>query len=263
MYCKHLLTTTTALAIASTAAFADGPSDSVTELPIIAPSGQTGFVGGSVGLEYGRVTNEYGVEANLISQSVSLEYAATPKLAFAIDLENQSISGEYVRNEGTVVTLHGIYTLNSNVKLGAWVARDDNGWSEFRGKGLEISYNTDALELQAHWGDWSKSTDPSWADDGPQIGISADYKFGNGFSVNAAMTRANLQSANYTNWVIGGAYKLSSSLSLFAAAGNYDNDTYYSPEKTMAIGVNFDFGPNSGTTFNLREMITSFDISPG
>ena len=75
------------------------------------------------------------------------------------------------------------------------------------------------------------------------------------------MTRANLQNANYTNWVIGGAYKLSSSLSLFAAAGNYDNDSYY--EKTMAIGVNFDFGPNSGTTFNLREMITNFDISLG
>ena len=260
MYYKHLFTTIAALALASTAAFADGPSVSVTELPITATSGQTGFVGGSVGLEYGRLTNEYGEEANLTSQSVSLEYAATPKLAFAIDLENQSISGEDKRYEGTVVTLHGFYTLNSNVKLGAWVARDDNSWNEFRGKGLEISYNTDALELQAHWGDWSESPNTAQDGSGPQIGISADYKFGNGFSVNAAMTRANLQSANYTNWVIGGAYKLSSSLSLFAAAGNYDNDSYY--EKTMAIGVNFDFGPNSGTTFNLREMITNFDISP-
>ena len=102
------------------------------------------------------------------------------------------------------------------MKLGAWVDRDDTFLRGYRGKGIEISYNTDALELQAHWGDWSESTDTSWADDGPQIGISADYKFGNGFSVNAAMTRANLQSANYTNWVIGGAYKLSSSLSLFA-----------------------------------------------
>lgn len=178
-------------------------------------------------------------------------------------MENQSTSGEYVSNEGTVVTLHGIYTLNSNVKLGAWVTRDNTSWNEFRGKGLEISYNTDALELQAHWGDWSESTNLSWADDGSQIGISADYNFGNGFSVNAAMTRTKLQSANYTNWVIGGAYKLSSSLSLFAAAGNYDNDSYYDSEKTMAIGVNFDFGPNSGTTFNLRERIKNFDISPG
>lgn len=256
MYCKHLLTTTAALALASTAAFADGPSDSVTELPITAPSGQTGFVGGSVGLEYGRVTNEYGDDAEIRSQSVSLEYAATPKLAFAIDLENQSTSGEYNSEEGTVVTLHGIYTLNSNVKLGAWVTRDDTSWNEFQGKGLEISYNTDALELQAHWGDWSESTDPSYADDGSQIGISADYNFGNAFSVNAAMTRANLQSANYTNWVIGGAYKLSSSLSLLATAGK--NDDEYSSNKTMAIGVNFDFGPNSGTTFNLREMSKYF-----
>jgi len=262
MYYKHLFTTIAALALASTAAFADGPSVSVTELPITATSGQTGFVGGSVGLEYGRLTNEYGEEANLTSQSVSLEYAATPKLAFAIDLENQSISGEDKRYEGTVVTLHGFYTLNSNVKLGAWVARDDNSWNEFRGKGLEISYNTDALELQAHWGDWSESPNTAQDGSGPQIGISADYKFGNGFSVNAAMTRANLQSANYTNWVIGGAYKLSSSLSLFAAAGHYDNDTYYAPEKTMAIGVNFDFGPNSGTTFNLREMKNFYRSPP-
>jgi len=263
MYYKHLFTTIAALALASTAAFADGISDSITELPITVPSGQTGFVGGSVGLEYGRATTEYGYKTDFSSQSVSLEYAATPKLAFAIDLENQSISGEDKRYEGTVVTLHGFYTLNSNVKLGAWVARDDNSWNEFRGKGLEISYNTDALELQAHWGDWSESPNTAQDGSGPQIGISADYKFGNGFSVNAAMTRANLQSANYTNWVIGGAYKLSSSLSLFAAAGHYDNDTYYAPEKTMAIGVNFDFGPNSGTTFNLREMITNFDISLG
>ena len=148
------------------------------------------------------------------------------------------------------------------MKLGAWVARDDTFLRGYRGKGIEISYNTDALELQAHWGDWSESTDTSWADDGPQIGISADYKFGNGFSVNAAMTKANLQSANYTNWVIGGAYKLSSSLSLFAAAGHYDNDTYYASEKTMAIGVNFDFGPNSGTTFNLREMKNFYASGP-
>jgi hypothetical protein len=263
MYYKHLFTTTAALALASTAAFADGPSVSVTELPITATSGQTGFVGGSVGLEYGRATTEYGYKTDFSSQSVSLEYAATPKLAFAIDLENQSTSDDS-NVGGTVVTLHGIYTLNSNVKLGAWVARDDTllRGRGYRGKGIEISYNTDALELQAHWGDWSEMTDPNWADDGPQIGISADYKFGNGFSVNAAMTRANLQSTNYTNWVIGGAYKLSSSLSLFAAAGHYDNDTYYESEKTMAIGVNFDFGPNSGTTFNLREMKNYYHTGP-
>ena len=70
MYYKHLFTTTAALALASTAAFADGPSVSVTELPITVPSGQTGFVGGSVGLEYGRATTEYGYKTDFSSQSV-------------------------------------------------------------------------------------------------------------------------------------------------------------------------------------------------
>ena len=129
MYYKHILPITAALAPVSSAVFANGLSDSVTELPLTAPFGQTGFVGGSVGLEYGRVTGEYGEEANLISQSVSLEYAVTPKLAFAVDVERQSISYGPYDFEGNIATLHGIYSLSDNVMLGAWV----NRWSSTNG----------------------------------------------------------------------------------------------------------------------------------
>ena len=264
MYYKHLFTTTAALALASTAAFADGPSVSVTELPITATSGQTGFVGGSVGLEYGRLTDEYGEEANLTSQSVSLEYAATPKLAFAVDLENQSMSFGSVRAEGAVATLHGIYTLNRNVKIGAWVTSDKSlenlkidginyPFPDTYGKGVEVAYKTGALEVQGFWGTWSSDGIDSSAV--TQTGISADYSFDSGFSLVAGMDRMSNEYGAQGNQFFGGEYEMANGAVLYAqratATASYNGNINFT---STSFGVRFDFGPNSGTTFRLREI---------
>ena len=270
MYYKHLFTTTAALALASTAAFADGPSVSVTELPITATSGQTGFVGGSVGLEYGRSTsqtnesNEQDLDHR--SQSVSLEYAATPKLAFAVDLENQSMSGGSLRAEGAVATLHGIYTLNRNVKIGAWVTSDKSlenlkidginyPFPDTYGKGVEVAYKTGALEVQGFWGTWSSDGIDSSAV--TQTGISADYSFDSGFSLVAGMDRMSNEYGAQGNQFFGGEYEMANGAVLYAqratATASYIGNINFTSTAT-SFGVRFDFGPNSGTTFRLRDI---------
>ena len=270
MYYKHLFTTTAALALASTAAFADGPSVSVTELPITATSGQTGFVGGSVGLEYGRSTQKKNESTELDldhrSQSVSLEYAATPKLAFAVDLENQSMSFGSVRAEGAVATLHGIYTLNRNVKIGAWVTRDKTlanlkidginiGFPNTYGKGVEVAYKTGALEVQGFWGIASFVNS-----DGPDIavtqtGISADYSFDSGFSLVAGMDRMSNEYGAQGNQFFGGEYEMANGAVLYAQRATTSfSDSNDITSTTTFFGVRFDFGQNSGTTFRLRDM---------
>ena len=270
MYYKHLFTTTAALALASTAAFADGPSVSVTELPITATSGQTGFVGGSVGLEYGRSTQKKNESTELDldhrSQSVSLEYAATPKLAFAVDLENQSMSGGSLRAEGAVATLHGIYTLNRNVKIGAWVTRDKTlanlkidginyPFPDTYGKGVEVAYKTGALEVQGFWGIASFVNS-----DGPDIavtqtGISADYSFDRGFSLVAGMDRMSNEYGVQRNQFFGGEYEMANGAVLYAQRATTSfSDSNDITSTTTFFGVRFDFGQNSGTTFRLRDM---------
>jgi len=271
MYYKYLFTTIAALALASTAAFADGPSVSVTELPITATSGQTGFVGGSVGLEYGRSTQKQNNESTELdldhrSQSVSLEYAATPKLAFAVDLENQSMSFGSVRAEGAVATLHGIYTLNRNVKIGAWVTRDKTlanlkidginiGFPNTYGKGVEVAYKTGALEVQGFWGTLGIENP-----DGPdfaatQTGISADYSFDRGFSLVAGMDRMSNEYGVQRNQFFGGEYEMANGAVLYAQRATTSfSDSNDITSTTTFFGVRFDFGQNSGTTFRLRDM---------
>lgn len=269
MYYKYLFTTIAALALASTAAFADGPSVSVTELPITATSGQTGFVGGSVGLEYGRSTQKQNNESTELdldhrSQSVSLEYAATPKLAFAVDLENQSMSFGSVRAEGAVATLHGIYTLNRNVKIGAWVTRDKTlanlkidginiGFPNTYGKGVEVAYKTGALEVQGFWGTWSSDGIDSSAV--TQTGISADYSFDSGFSLVAGMDRMSNEYGVQRNQFFGGEYEMANGAVLYAQRATTSfSDSNDITSTTTFFGVRFDFGQNSGTTFRLRDM---------
>ena len=270
MYYKYLFTTIAALALASTAAFADGPSVSVTELPITATSGQTGFVGGSVGLEYGRSTQKKNESTELDldhrSQSVSLEYAATPKLAFAVDLENQSMSGGSLRADGAVATLHGIYTLNRNVKIGAWVTSDKSlenlkidginyPFPDTYGKGVEVAYKTGALEVQGFWGTLGIENP-----DGPdftatQTGISADYSYDRGFSLVAGMDRMSNEYGVQRNQFFGGEYEMANGAVLYAqraTASFLDNIDVTST--ATSFGVRFDFGQNSGTTFRLRDM---------
>jgi hypothetical protein len=175
--------------------------------------------------------------------------------------------------EGTVATLHGIYTLNRDVKIGAWVTRDNTqSHMEFKGnhigslvvygKGVEVAYKTDALEVQGFWGTFTQQLDGEASRlTQTQTGISADYSFDNGFSLVAGMDRffnARNDAQSLRNQFIGAEYEMANGAVLYAqraATSETETESIGSWVSTVtSFGVRFDFGPNSGTTFRLRDV---------
>jgi predicted porin len=205
--------------------------------------------GGSVELEYSKF-GEFDVPAKSTIRG-SVEYAISTQ--FAVALNYAGFTPDELPSEASLsnLTLHGIYAINSDVKLGVYIGRDYiRGFgsdAEIDNYGIELAYMSGPVSAQGYIGQLSGE------DSATQFGASGSYRFENGFTAIVDFEHVGVDSSSITISTVelGAEYEVVPNGSVYATVGNFSHE--YGGEGNDAfftVGARFDFGPNAGTTFD-------------
>lgn len=182
----------------------------------------------------------------------------TPQLSFAADVTSFDFPefGETATN----VTLHGIYAVSPDVKLGVWVGRDELESIESEQYGIEAAYQMNPMSVQGYIG-----TGEVQATDMTYFGVAGEYGLGNGFAVIGSFDLLSIDDPDIqtTKLELGGSYAFGTGPSAFIAIGNHQYEqggTTQVDENYFTIGASFDFGPQGGTTFNSPAFFDTFPL---
>lgn len=228
-----------------------------TALTVAGTSGLVaqGFTGGSIGIKFGALSDLDGTERTTFSGSA--EYAITPSFAAALDVAFYNYSDLPSDTELSNYTLHGIYALNEDVKLGVWLGRDiirfiSDGEIDYYG--VEAAYSSGPVSAQGYLGHGD-----SQGTEFTLMGGSGAYGFGNGVAGIAAFDYVDIPDGDTTlrTVEIGASYEIVSGASVYATVGNFTVDGMGGgfDEAFYSIGATFSFGPDGGTSFDQRSYL--------
>ena len=215
-----------------------------------------GFSGGTVSLEHTGFDGDADV-LNSRRFEAGVEFAATSQLAFGVDVTNTSPS-EFDQDVSGL-GVHGIFAVNTDVKLGVWYSREkvEDFDDEISSYGIEAAYSLGQSSLRGYLG-----TGDAEGTDFTLLGVDTAYDLGNGFSVITAIDYVDLSDQDFTLSTIevGGAYEIMPGASVFASIGNLTIDTFGSTgdENFFKVGAEFSFGPQGGTTFKQHGLFDTF-----
>jgi hypothetical protein len=212
-----------------------------------------GFAGGSIGIEYSNFVEDSAYQKTTYSGSV--EYAITPIVAVAFDAAFFNYSDAPSDLQLSNYTLHGAYTLNNEVTLGLWLARDlikESGTMEVDFIGVEGAYSAGPISTQGYIGQGDAEGTGVTI-----LGASGAYDFGNGFAAIAAFDFVDVENNDSLRAIeVGGSYEVTPGASIFANVGNFTTDSGPSFSETYySIGATFNFMPDGGTVFDQRSYL--------
>lgn len=227
-----LLLATTALALATTSLAAQG------------------FSGATVTLDYQTFSDVDELDSTRFSGG--LEYDLGNGFAVAADLSlvNFSDFDEDITN----VTVHGIYAMSPDLKVGLFLGRETQDELDLDIYGVEAAYDVSGFGIQGYLGTGDAADGGGSADLG-FLGVAADYTFGGGVFVMASYDEVTIEDIGtditFSSAEAGAGYALSSGIAAHVSVGQISTSggggTF--EEDFMKVSLSYAFGPQGGTTF--------------
>ncbi|MDO6591574.1 hypothetical protein DS901_09235 [Loktanella sp. D2R18] len=210
------------------------------------------FTGATIGADYTAYTSSGLDEVTSLGFSSELEFSLAPSFSMALNISRESfdVDGAPFDLTSSDISLHGIYSVNDAVKVGAFVAQSSFFYYDSDSYGVEAAYDGGSYNVAGYIG----AADFEIADETMTLfGLNGDYGFANGFGVQAAVDVVDFQDFDLTvaTSTIGATYDFGNGVSISADLGRIDiDDTGSSDEETfVSVGTTFAFGPEGGTTF--------------
>ena len=214
-----------------------------------------GFSGGEISIENSSYDEG---DYSVTSFSGSVEFDVAAQFGVGLDLTGYSV--EDSDSDISNATLHGIYKFDQATSVGLFYAFDSIDDVEIDGFGIEASYRTPVSFMDGYFG----KLEDEFGDEASIFGASVNYSLGNGFSVTGDIDALTFpdDDLTYTDLALGGAYTYQTA-TFFAKLGNYSisiddgvvSDSF--DDNYIAIGANFAFGPNNGSTYNSRSVFNA------
>lgn len=208
-----------------------------------------GFSGASVTLDYQTFSDIEELDSTRFSGA--LEYDLGSGFAVAADIGSVSFADydESVTN----VTLHGIYAVSPDVKVGLFLGRESIEEVDIDIYGIEAAYAVAGFGVQGYVGTGEVVDNPA---DLGFVGIAADYGFGNGLFLVASYDEVSVDNGGFEvtfgTAEAGAGYALTSGLSGLISVGQISTSGGGGSfeEDFMKVSLSYAFGPQGGTTFN-------------
>lgn len=228
-----LLLATTALALTATSLAAQG------------------FSGATITLDHQTFSDLDNFDSTRLSGS--FEYDLGSGFAVAADLG--LISFTDFDEDLTILTVHGIYAVSPDARVGLFIGRESSDILEIDAYGVEGAYDFSGFGVQGYVGA-GEVADGFFSNDFDLLGVSADYALGNGVFFKASYDELTVQdigvSITYSSTQVGGGYALSSGISAEASFGQFEFTGGGSPveQDFIKISLSYGFGAQGGTTFD-------------
>ncbi len=203
------------------------------------------FSGAELGIEYSDFPDVDDLGA--INYHGSAEFEVVPNIGVAADFTFYDF--ELGDADVSNFTVHGIYSLNNQTKIGAFVGRDSIDSASIDNYGVEVAYDFGVGSVEGYLG-----LGDDGADDLTYFGASALYGVGSGFSVIADFDRLSFDDSSASTVEIGGEYALAAGPKFSATLGNLtvDDGIEEVDETYFTIAASIGFGPQGGTTFSRK-----------
>ena len=213
------------------------------------------FNGAELGLRYSSFFDE--AEDDSVATTTldgSVEIGFGPSFAVQLDLARHDFS--LLSDSGTTATLHAVYNVHNELALGAYYDNSD----------IEDSIASFGVEGKYGFGDGF--TEAYFQNDNEDnvklrlLGVLAGWDMSDTVALTAAYDYVKVENfgneADANIYTFGVRYNLVENTTLTAELGLADGDG--DTEGFFGLGIEYNFGPNRGTTFDRRGL---FHVFPG
>lgn len=208
-----------------------------------------GFSGGELTIDATQFSA--GSDPTSVNYSGALEYSINRNIsvAGAVSIYDYSLLADTITN----VTLHGIYHVNDQASVGAFVGQDSVGGAHSSFAGIEGGYEMGQFEVEGYLAFYDN------ADNSSVLGVSGAYQFNDQFAAIADFGVGEFGFDDVTRVSAGAEYTFNGGPSLYAELGNINSDI--ADSRFIGIGASIEFGADRGTTFDRRGVFET--INPG
>ncbi len=210
------------------------------------------FVGGTIALDYSGLTDSDLNDINKTTLSGNVQVGFAREFSVQAGLSHSRMG--LTNLDSTSIDVHGIFHLSENSSIGLFLGRD-----HFEGEGANFVGFEAGHKMGAFGGEVyvarAKEDDIS----GNFLGIRGAYDVWEYGSIGARYDRVDVEGLDVSRLSLVGEFAPTPGFSVNAEIGSADFD-FAGKEMFFGIGMEFSFGPNSGTTFRKRSML---DVLPG
>ncbi|MDA5557602.1 porin [Shimia sp. MMG029] len=213
------------------------------------------FKGAEIGLSYSSFFDE--AEDDSVATTTldgSAEFGFGQNFYVQVDLARHDFS--LISESGTTAAVHGIYSLNEQLALGAFYENSDIDDS-IGSFGIEGKYDFGLGYAEAYF-----QKDNEDDVDLTLLGIMGSWDMSEQLAITAAYDYVDIEDfsaeADANVYTFGVRYNLVENTTLTAELGLADGDG--DSEGFFGLGIEYNFGPNRGTTFGKRGL---FNVFPG
>ena len=220
---------------------------------VASPVVAQGITGGSLGIEWGAPTDLETLGSTTYRSAV--EYSFNHNMGISADLSGYSFNS--TEDNGTSLTLHGIYHLSDSASAGVFVGADSANGTGNPVYGIEAGSEI----LEGHVEGYVGLLDSDNA--ATLFGISGEYDVINGFAAIGSFDLSSSDDGDGVNrFAIGTEYTMVNGPSFFAEVGqtNLDTSGVSSSATFIGVGAKVAFGAGRGTTFGPR---SAFETTSG
>ncbi|WP_226778966.1 porin [Oceaniglobus trochenteri] len=212
------------------------------------------LTGGDVTLGYSAFTKDADFRA--LSLEGAVEFGITPQFGVEVDLAYRDFG---VSDEnGSNLTLHGIYHLNDDTALGLFYGRDWVSGEHADYLGLEARSTFDAFRVEGY-----AAHGDSEGEKATFAGLSGGYALNDAFSIETSIDYVSFEDgASLRRVGLRGEYAFAPRVSAYAEVGSVRvADQGFSDSETfVGVGASFALGDKKGATFGSRGILK---ITPG
>ncbi len=212
------------------------------------------FTGGSFDLNYSQIADDSNFSRGAVRGSAELGFNRN----WSAQLDLGSYSFETLDETGWNGTLHGIYHMNEQTSLGAYVGVDDILGSQATIYGVEAGFELNGLDAEGYLGGISDSGQTS-----TMIGGVITNKLNENWGLNAGFDFLNDTSGvDLTRLSIGADYHVGGGAKFYGEFGSLKASFggASASEPYFGLGLRVDFGAARGSTFGHRGLL---DKIPG
>lgn len=261
MLYKHIFTTSAALTLVSTAAFAVGLSVPAIASPVTATSGQSGFVGGEVGLEYGSFNHENAFDT--VTLSSNIEFNLSPKFKFGSEWRRTEFTASNDEMAGapsaSLSSFNIGYALSEKTEVRAFSTQESFFMVNLDSYGVAGSFTDKDYSVSGYTGNLNVL---GFGQGGPKAGIygvSVSYNLSESLAMSFSVDAVNdalfgNSSDSYINrTTIGGSYAFGKGKSVYVKVSQNKMD--YTIPTHLKIGITMDIGGNGSQLFKVPDFL--------
>ena len=202
--------------------------------------------GGDVSIGHSLFIDDTDVARSSLEGSVELGFGPS----FGVQVDAGVHRFNFVGENATTLTVHGIYRLGDSTSAGLFIGSDEINDASLTFIGGEVGHEFGRAGIEGYFafGDEAGGA-------GDTIGLSGAYQVTDTIGIGASLDRLDLGGGDdVTRFGLRGDLAVGQQTDLFAEVGSVSIDTAGASDSEAFVGVGaaFSFGANRGATFDRR-----------